>query len=406
MAEPSPAPAEAAAPAPVAGTPGTPAAAAAAAAADAAAPAAPTAPTAMARRRSGWRWPLLIAGPLLVLGIGGYIWVNSGRYAETDNAYVKADTVIVAPAVAGIVTRIEVVENQIVNAGDVLFEIDDETYRLARDQMQSQLETVQSFIEGLQATYAQALEELKLARTNADYAARDFERESALASRGLGSVSDLDDAEQTLDTARQQIPIIEQRMAQLRAQLGGASHLSIEQHSAYRSARAALDQAEADLARTVVRAPIDGVVSHVPLAGIYAAPGTPVMSLVSTRNLWIEANFKETQLTHVAVGQPVVVRIDTYKGESWQGHVDSISPATGAEFSVIPAQNASGNWVKVAQRIPVRVRLDHPAGREILRSGMSAIVEIDTGFEREAPRFLAFLQHHRGSAPALNAEPR
>jgi membrane fusion protein (multidrug efflux system) len=342
------------------------------------------------------RWPLLIAGPVVVLAVGGYIYLNSGRIAETDNAYIKADTVIVSPAVAGIVTRVAVAENQPVRTGDILFEIDQENYRLDRDRAKAQLEAVTSFIEGVAASYRQAMAELSLAQTDVRYARREVEREQSLTERGLGSESDLDDSQHRLDTATQKIEIIEQRLAQLRAQLGGNPQPTIEHHAAYRTAKAALDYAESEFARTTVRSPINGIVSHVPLAGGYAAPGTPIMSVISTDTFWVEANFKETQLAHVAVGQPAVIHVDTYGGQDWHGVVESISPATGAEFSVIPAQNASGNWVKVAQRIPVRIRLDPARSKpteQILRAGMSAVVEIDTGFEREAPLFLGFLQH-------------
>lgn len=344
------------------------------------------------KRGRGVRWILLIAGPVLVLGVGGYIYMHTGRIAETDNAYVKADTLQISTAVPGIIVRVAVADNQPVEAGDVLFEIDPESYELARDGARAQLETVESFIGGLEASYAQAVAQLELERTDVRYAERDLEREKSLTERGLGSESDLDDAQHELDTARQRIPIAEQRIAQLKAQLGRQPHFRIETHPAYRTARTSLDTAETDLARTVVRAPFDGIVSHAPLVGVYAAPGMPLLSIVSTANVWVEANFKETQLTHVAVGQPAVVRIDTYKSRDLHGHVASISPATGAEFSVIPAQNASGNWVKIAQRIPVRIRFDEPVDELTLRAGMSAAVEIDTGYEREVPLFLSGLE--------------
>jgi membrane fusion protein, multidrug efflux system len=350
-------------------------------------------PPSAPRRKGRWlRWLLLVAGPLLVLAVGGYVYLNSGRIAETDNAYVKADTVPISTAVPGIIVRVAVEENQPVSEGDLLFVIDPENYELARNRAHAQLETVESFISGLQASYRQALVQLDLAKTDVSYAEREVEREKALTERGLGSESDLDDAQHALDVARHQVPIAEQRIAQLQAQLGGDAHFNIENHPAYRTVKSALETAETDLSRTVVRAPFDGIVSHAPLAGAYATPGAPVLSIVSTEELWIEANFKETQLTHVAVGQPAVIRVDTYKSQELRGHVESISPATGAEFSVIPAQNASGNWVKVAQRIPVRIGLDEAAEGVTLRAGMSAVVEIDTGWERKAPPFLGALQ--------------
>lgn len=348
-----------------------------------------TAPPAPRRRR--WlRISLLLLGPVLVLGGGYYAYMHTGRYIETDNAYVKADSVIVSARIAGPVTRVAVKENQHVDAGDVLFEIDDSAYRVAITRAEAQMEAVHAFIEGLQASYRQRLEELALARTNVAFAERELARELGLAERGLGSDVDVDRARHELDIAAQQIPIIEQALAQLRAQLGGhaESGLGVESHAAYRAVRSMLDDAQLDLEHTVVRAPFEGVASRVPRIGHYAAPGGPVMSVVADRDVWIEANYKETELTHVEVGQPVSVHIDTYPDSEWHGTVESISQATGSEFSVIPAQNASGNWVKVAQRIPVRIALHDSGGNPQLRAGMSAVVEVDTGYERPVPVFL------------------
>lgn len=349
------------------------------------------APPGRRSRKRSVRIALLLAGPLLVFGAGAWVYMHSGRIAETDNAYVKADTVVISAEVAGRIVSVDVSENDPVRAGQVLVEIDDTTYAVARDRAQSQLEAVTAFIGGLQASYQQGLEELKLARNNVAFAERELAREKSLAERQLGSERDLDVAAHDLENARQQIPIIEQRLAQLRAQLGGHIHAGFESHAAYRAARSMLDDALLDMERTSIKAPIDGVVSHVPLAGSYVARGAPVLSVVSSSHMWIEANFKETQLTHVKPGQPVAIQIDTYPGEEWHGTVQSISQATGAEFSVIPAQNASGNWVKVAQRIPVRIAIDTTSDSFPLRAGMSALVAIDTGYAREAPPFLGFL---------------
>ena len=352
------------------------------------------------------RMALLLLGPLLVLLGGAYVYMNTGRYAETDNAYVKADTVVISAQVAGPIAHVAVRENERVRAGDVLFTIDDREYRVAVERGEAQLEAVQAFIAGLQASYQQRLEELKLARTNVAFAERELERELSLAERQLGSDADVDKVRHEFDIATQQIPIIEQALAQLRAQLGGQIGLKLEGHAAYRTAKSMLDRAALDLDHTIVRAPFDGVASHVPKVGRYAAPGAAVMSLVSDRDVWVEANYKETELTHVDAGQPVLVRVDTYPDAEWRGRVDSISQATGAEFSVIPAQNASGNWVKVAQRIPVRITLDVRPGDPPLRAGMSAIVEIDTGFERPAPRLMGFLQRLRVEGPGHTVERR
>jgi membrane fusion protein (multidrug efflux system) len=344
---------------------------------------------------------LLVLGPVVVLVAGAYIYINTGRYAETDNAYVKASAIIVSAQVTGPIVRVAVRDNERVSKGDVLFEIDDRSFRLAVTRAGAQLATVNSLIQGLHASYQQQLEQLKLARTNVVFTERELAREESLAERQLASDVDVDRARHDFDIAKQQIPIIEQALAQLRAQLGGDISLGLEGHAAYRTVMSMLESAELQLEHTIVRAPFDGVASKVPVPGTYVAPGSPVMGLVSEDLVWIEANYKETELTHVEVGQSVVIRIDTYPGREWHGSVESISQATGAEFSVIPTQNASGNWVKVAQRIPVRIALDVGPGDPSLRAGMSAIVEIDTGFERQAPNILSFLR--RSPAPQPDA---
>jgi membrane fusion protein, multidrug efflux system len=364
---------------------------------------APSAAAPVARPRRRWvRRTLLALGPVLVLIVGTYVYVNTGRHVETDNAYVKADMVVVSAEVAGLIEHVAVGENEFVRAGDVLFEIDKRPYEVAVDRTEAQLEAVKAFILGLQASYQQRLEELELAHTNVAYQQRKLAREQSLAEQQLGSDADVDEARNELDVAAKQVPIIEQALAQLRAQLGGHITGGFETHPAYRAVQSMYDDALLNLHHTVVRAPINGVVSRVPLAGRYTMTGTPVMSVVSSANLWVEANYKETELTHVDVGQPVAVHIDTYPDHEWHGTVESISPATGAEFSVIPAQNASGNWVKVAQRIPVRIALEIAPGDPPLRAGMSAIVDIDTRFERPVPPMLSFLRAFKVSEPVAN----
>ena len=348
------------------------------------------------RRRGRLLRPvLLLAGPLLVLAVGTYVYLHSGRYAATDNAYVKADRVTLSSRVAGAITQVEVRENQRVAAGDVLFVVDPEPYRVALARAEAQAETVHAFIASLEATYRQRLEELALAQTNAAYAERELERQRALAVQKLSSDETVDEARHEVDIAARRIRIVEQQIAQLVAQLGGAPDGHLTQQPAYVAAKAARDSAALDLEHTVMRAPFDGVASKVPLPGQYVAPGGAVMSVVAERDVWIEANYKETELTYVKVGQPVRIHVDTFPDREWHGAVESISQATGAEFSVIPAQNATGNWVKVTQRIPVRITVE-AAGEPVLRAGMSATVDIDTGRERSLPAFLTF---GRGDSP-------
>src|SRR5690606_27457727 len=343
------------------------------------------------RRGRPWlRVWLLLLGPVLVLAVGGYFYYTGGRYVATENAYVKADIAMISAEVSGPIVRVDVHENQRVAAGDVLFVIDDRPYRVALERGDAQLRAVTAMIESLKAQYRQRLEELELAHTDYDFAERELSRAVALAKDRLASDEAVDRARHELDAAARRIDIVKRGLEQLLAQLGGSPDGDIAEQAAYQAVKAARDAAALDLERTVVRAPLDGIASKVPVVGRYVTPGAAVMSVVASESVWIEANYKETELTYVCSGQPVEIRVDTYPDRVWHGRVESISQATGAEFSVIPAQNATGNWVKVIQRIPVRIAVDDAENGPPLRSGMSAVVEIDTGHQRPLPRFLRF----------------
>jgi membrane fusion protein (multidrug efflux system) len=263
-----------------------------------------------------------------------------------------------------------------------VFTIDDGGYQFSLARAEAQLQAVAALLEGQRVAYSQKLTELELARTNVAYRERELAREAALYEQKLGLETDVDDAQHEYDIALQQTRIIEQSIEQLRLQLGGDPNASVINHAGYRAMRAARDTATRDVEHTVVRAPIDGIASKVPLAGRYVAPGAAVMSIVSDHDVWIEANYKETELTLISTGQAVTVHIDTYPDRQWTGTVTSIGQATGSEFSVIPAQNATGNWVKVTQRIPVRIAIDAQSSDPMLRAGMSAEVSIDTERQR------------------------
>jgi membrane fusion protein (multidrug efflux system) len=281
-----------------------------------------------------------VLGPLVALSVGAYAYYTSGRIVETDNAYVKADVAMVSSEVAGPINSVGVRENQRVKAGDVLFTIDDRPFKVALERATAQLSAVDDFVMSTRASYAQALEQLALARTNAAYEQRELDRLTALAERKLASDIDVAEKRHDRDVANQEIQVTERALEQIRARLGGDLKRPVTEQAAYLAAKSMRDAASLDLEHTVVRAPFDGIASKVPTLGQYVQPGAPVMTIVADHDMWIEANYKETDLTHVAVGQAVNVTLDTYPERRWRGRVESISQATGAEFSVIPAHRA------------------------------------------------------------------
>jgi membrane fusion protein (multidrug efflux system) len=365
-----------------------------------AASASPIAAAALRAPRRFVRGTLLLLGPLAVMIVAAYAYLTGGRLVSTDNAYVRADVAIVSAQVAGPIATVAVRENQSVKQGDVLFTIDERPFRVALGRANAQLGAINDLVESFRASYRQTTEQLTLARTDAAYEQHEFERLSALAERKLASDVDVDEARHKRDIAKQQIQVTEQALEQIRARLGGGLNRPVTEQAAYLAAKSTLEAAALDLEHTVVRAPLDGIASKVPTPGQYVAPGAAVMSVVANRGMWIEANYKETDLTYVAVGQDVDIHLDTYPDRAWQGTVESISQATGAVFSVIPAQNATGNWVKVTQRIPVRIAVRVDDADPDLRVGMSAEVQIDTGHQRPAPEFLSALLPGRTAAAA------
>lgn len=331
---------------------------------------------------------LLLAAPAAVILLGGYLYFTGGRWVTTENAYVKADKVMIGPEIGGRITAVAVAENERVAKGAELFRIDDAPHRIALSRADAQRASVRTEIESLRASLRQKQEELKLARTSSGFAEREHDRQSRLVERNIVSQSKHDSSRNDADLARQKMVVIQQEIAQINARLAGAPDEPVERHPLYRAADAAYEQAALDLRRTVVRAPFSGMVSRKPELGQMVAASTPVLGLVGDQRIWVEANFKETELTHIRPGQVAIIRIDTYPDNVWHGTVDSLSQATGAEFSILPPQNATGNWIKVVQRIPVRITVEPVAGDPALRAGMSAVVEIDTGRRRAAPGFV------------------
>lgn len=333
------------------------------------------------RRRK--RLVLLVIVPLIALLGVGIVYLMGGRYVETDDAYIKADVVPVSPQVSGTVKEVLVRDNQAVAAGQPLFRLDPANFEVAVAEAEAKLAQVRTDLAALKASYREKQAEIAVARTKYAYAQRDRQRQADLVAKHFVSASRYDDAAQNADLAREQVAALEQDLRRIAETLGGNADAPTERHPSYLAALAELQRARLDLARTEVRASLPGTVSNPPKPGQFVPAGNTAMALVASTTLWVEANFTETDLSHVRPGEPAAVHIDTYPDSEWKGVVDSLSPATGAEFAVIPAQNATGNWVKITQRVPVRIKLDLQAGMPPLRAGLSSVVKIDTGHRRQ-----------------------
>jgi membrane fusion protein, multidrug efflux system len=308
-----------------------------------------------------WRLPLLLFGPVAVLAVAGWLYLSGGRYVSTDDSYVQADKIQISADVPGRVVAVEVKDNQMVHKGDVLFRLDDRQYRIAVEHAKARLES--------------ARWQVKEALDNLAYRQREYDRQQKLFADHVTSQARLDEARNALDVARQQAAGVP---------AGDTSAAAVDRNPLVQGAQAQLDQAELDLAHTVVYAPANGIVTRVASlpVGQYLNAAAPGFALIATDNVWIEANFKETDLTHMLPGDEATVYVDTYPGKTFKARVQSIGPGTGSEFSVLPPQNATGNWVKVVQRLPVRLVIENPDPDRPLRAGMSADVEVDTGYSR------------------------
>ncbi len=345
------------------------------------------------RSRRRWLRPLLFLLLPVALALGGYEYVTGGRIMSTENAYVQANMVGIATDVSGIVKEIAVRENQTVQAGDVLFRLDDLPFRLSLERAEAQILIVRNELAALQASYRDMQAQIAQAQADIAFYGTDLERQKQLATSNFASRATYDQSRHNVQSAQQKLASLTQQLAGIAANLNGRPDDTVEHHPRYRDAVAARDEVARQLAHTVVRAPASGVVTKVPSlqVGQYLPEATAAFSLVATDHAWVEASPKETELTHVRPGQPATVTVDGYPGVTWTGVVDSISPASGASFSLLPAQNTSGNWVKVVQRIPMRIRIDIPPDNPPLRVGMSVIVDVDTGHPRGLPEFAGAL---------------
>ena len=327
---------------------------------------------------------LLCVLPLLAAAIALTVYLMGGRYISTDNAYVGAQKVLITPDVAGKINHIDVIEGQHVEPGDLLFEIDPVPFQLAVTQAESRLAMVRTDFDNLKTNLKSLGQLIQLARQTVELKESDVERKAKLLASHMGSALDADTAMATLAVARTQVEQLAQQEARIRNQLLGDPSLPIEKYPAYQQTQAALDQAKRDLEHTVLRAPIAGRATQVDSIqlGRYVTAGTPVFSVVDDQRPWVDANPKETDITYLQLGQKAWIYVDTFPGHVFHGTVVSVSPGTGAQFAILPPQNASGNWVKVVQRVPVRIAFDMGQNLSKLRSGMSATVEIDTRRQR------------------------
>ncbi len=338
----------------------------------------------MSRRgRTGLRLVLLVAMPLAAIAGGGVWWLSGGRYVSTDNAYVKAHIVQIAPEISGQVRRVPVRDHAVVVAGETLFTIESRPFRLTLDSADAELDAARTQVEMLRGTWREAVSEVADAEARAAYFQRQWQRQEELAVKGVASASKRDESQNEARAAADHVATAREKLRRVLAALSGDPQLPADQHPLVREKIAARERAALDLARTTVRAPTDGVVVNLRVQqGEQVRAATPLFALVVVSRPWVEANFKETELTYVRVGQKATVVLDTYPDTTWEAVVESVSPATGAEFAVLPPQNASGNWVKVVQRLPVKLRLLPHVGEPPLRAGMTATVRIDTGRQR------------------------
>ncbi|MDQ3259306.1 MAG: HlyD family secretion protein [Pseudomonadota bacterium] len=330
---------------------------------------------------------LLLLGviPIIAAFLSLQYYAHGGRFVETENAYVKANIISVSAQIAGRVMEVSVSDNQFVAAGAPLFRINPQPYEIAIERGRARLDVIRTEVASLRAEYRATLLQADETRERIKFLQRQLERQEKLKKYGMISGNVYDEARLNLDVAHRQLATVEESANRVLANLSGNAHLAPAKHPRFAEAKTVLDEAMMDLERTRITAPAAGVVSNMKLrVGEYADQGAPLFSLIESGQPWIEANFKETQLTNIRVGQAAMVVSDIYPDQSWRAVVSTIAPATGAEFAVLPPQNATGNWVKVVQRVPVLIHVE--PGHTNLRVGMTVSVSVDTKRERGLPR--------------------
>jgi len=329
---------------------------------------------------------LLLLGPAVIVAAGSWFYLQGGRFVATDNAYVKAEIFTISSNISGQVTLLAARDSDRVTEGQLLFRVDDQPYRIALARSEANLANTRGDIESMREEYTNKLLEIDAAQTDLAFQEHELARLQKLIAEGSISESQYDQAVYARDSAERNLAEKQQALRVVEARLVDPES-PVDSHPRVRAALAELDKAIFDLNHVEVYAPTNGVVVNVSAhPGENVISGGPVMSLISDEKIWLEANFKETDLTYMEKDQPVEVHVDAYPDQTWHGHVAAITPATGAEFSLLPPQNSSGNWVKVVQRVSVRIDLDDYPGTPYLASGMSANVEVDTGHQRSLPQ--------------------
>jgi membrane fusion protein, multidrug efflux system len=355
----------------------------------------PSAPKNMLRspRRRSLRWVLFALLPLVLVG-GAYWYVTGGEVMSTDDAYVNAETVGISTDVSGIVQQIDVAENQHVDKGQTLYRLDSRQFQISLDNARANLAQTALSIESMKQDYERMQSDVAAQQAQVALDQATYDRNASLVGTGAVSRATYDQARFTLEAGKGKLESLRQQAAVQLAKLGGNPSIPAAQHPLFLQAQARVDEAQRRLDDTVVKAPFAGIVTQVSAIapGKYLAASTTAFYLIATDHVWVDATPKETELTYVRPGQPVTITVDTYPGADWHGVVQSISPAAAQQFSLLPAQNTSGNWVKVVQRIPLRVRVDTTGkGLPTLRAGMSVVVDVDTDHARGLPHFLAAL---------------
>ena len=334
--------------------------------------------TANAKPRRFARLALMASVPLLLVGGATAYYIANDHYVSTDNAYVQQDKVSISAEVGGRIIDVAVRENDVVNKGDLLFRIDPEPYRIAIEQADAAIAAAQVRVSALETEFQTTGIDIDSAREDVAFYEKEYQRQSTLMQAGFTTRARLQAAEHALSNARSRVASAQAGATKARAALAtGSAAPGI--NPAIKAGQAQRDQAMLNLSRTEVRAPVSGIVSQADRLqpGQMMVQGLPGVTIVASNKSWIEANFKETDLAHMRVGQPAEITFDAYPDLKVRGKVSSIGAGTGSEFSVLPAQNANGNWVKVTQRVPVRISITDKPKRAMI-AGLSAHVRIDT----------------------------